>query len=846
MSNVKLAIIGNGMVGHRFTEELTDKAGAGQFDITVFCEEPRVAYDRVHLSSYFSHHTAEELSLVKPGFHEKHNITVLTNERVITVNRQEKVLHTNTGRTVHYDKLVIATGSYPWVPPIKGSDTRDCFVYRTIEDLNAVEACARRSRKGAVIGGGLLGLEAAGALKNLGIETHVIEFSPVLMAEQLDALGGEQLKQKIERMGVRVHTGKNTTEITASDNGESRKVLHFADGSSLETDFVVFSTGIRPRDRLARQCGLVVAERGGLVINDQCQTSDPDVYAIGECASWHGRTYGLVAPGYKMAQVAADHLLGQDNQFTGADMSAKLKLLGVDVGGIGNTHATDNGCHSYIYLDEANEIYKRLIVSDDNKYLLGAVLVGDTDDYGNLLQLALNRIELPENPDVLILPAHAGSKPAIGVESLPDSAQICSCFDVTKGDIIQAIHNGCQTVADIKAETKAGTGCGGCVPLITQVLNAELTNLGIEVNHHLCEHFAYSRQELYHLIRVEKISTFDELLARYGEGYGCEVCKPTIGSLLASCRNDYILRDDLVSLQDTNDNFLANMQKDGTYSVIPRSPGGEITPEGLLTIGKIAQEYHLYTKITGSQRIAMFGAQKQDLPAIWEKLIAAGFETGHAYAKALRMAKTCVGTAWCRFGVGDSTALGVELEHRYKGIRTPHKMKFGISGCTRECSEAQGKDIGIIATDKGWNLYVCGNGGMKPRHGDLLMADLDKETLISYIDRFMMFYIRTADKLSRTSTWLENLDGGIDYLRDVIVSDKLGLNAQLEQELAQLREKVICEWQETVNNPHARKRFSHFVNSPLPDPDVQMVSERLQHRPARPEERIAVTLIGEE
>lgn len=846
MSNVKLAIIGNGMVGHRFTEELTDKAGAGQFDITVFCEEPRVAYDRVHLSSYFSHHTAEELSLVKPGFHEKHNITVLTNERVITVNRQEKVLHTNTGRTVHYDKLVIATGSYPWVPPIKGSDTRDCFVYRTIEDLNAIEACARRSRKGVVIGGGLLGLEAAGALKNLGIETHVIEFSPVLMAEQLDALGGEQLKQKIERMGVRVHTGKNTTEITASDNGESRKVLHFADGSSLETDFVVFSTGIRPRDRLARQCGLAVAERGGLVINDQCQTSDPDVYAIGECASWHGRTYGLVAPGYKMAQVAADHLLGQDNQFTGADMSAKLKLLGVDVGGIGNTHATDNGCHSYIYLDEANEIYKRLIVSDDNKYLLGAVLVGDTDDYGNLLQLALNRIELPENPDVLILPAHAGSKPAIGVESLPDSAQICSCFDVTKGDIIQAIHNGCQTVADIKAETKAGTGCGGCVPLITQVLNAELTNLGIEVNHHLCEHFAYSRQELYHLIRVEKISTFDELLARYGEGYGCEVCKPTIGSLLASCRNDYILRDDLVSLQDTNDNFLANMQKDGTYSVIPRSPGGEITPEGLLTIGKIAQEYHLYTKITGSQRIAMFGAQKQDLPAIWEKLIAAGFETGHAYAKALRMAKTCVGTAWCRFGVGDSTALGVELEHRYKGIRTPHKMKFGISGCTRECSEAQGKDIGIIATDKGWNLYVCGNGGMKPRHGDLLMADLDKETLISYIDRFMMFYIRTADKLSRTSTWLENLDGGIDYLRDVIVSDKLGLNVQLEQELAQLREKVICEWQETVNNPHARKRFSHFVNSPLPDPDVQMVSERLQHRPARPEERIAVTLIGEE
>lgn len=841
--SIRLVIIGNGMVGHRLIEELVEKSAPGQFAITVFCEEPRVAYDRVHLSAYFSHHTAEELSLVRDGFYQKHNIEVLIGERALSINRQEKVVYSSSGRAVQYDKLVMATGSYPWVPPIKGASGQDCFVYRTIEDLNAIEACARRSKRGVVVGGGLLGLEAAGALKNLGVETHVIEFAPVLMAEQLDPMGGEQLRQKIERMGVRVHTSKNTQQII--DRPEGGKTLQFADGSELEVDFIVFSTGIRPQDKLAKQCELPLGQRGGVLINDRCQTADADIYAIGECAAWQNRVYGLVAPGYKMAQVTCDHLLGNDNAFTGADMSAKLKLLGVDVGGIGDAHGRTEGARSYVYLDENKEIYKRLVVSADNKTLLGAVLVGDTSDYGNLLQLMLNAIELPEHPDALILPGHAGSKPAIGVESLPETAQICSCFDVTKGDLISAIQNGCHTVAALKAETKAGTGCGGCVPLMTQVLNAELSRQGIEVNNHLCEHFSYSRQELYHLIRVEEIKTFEQLLAKHGSGYGCEVCKPTIGSLLASCWNDYVLKPQHTPLQDSNDNFLGNIQKDGTYSVIPRSAGGEITPEGLVAIGEIGRRYNLYTKITGSQRIALFGAQKDDLPAIWSQLIAAGFETGHAYAKALRMAKTCVGSSWCRFGVGDSVGLGVELENRYKGIRTPHKMKFGVSGCTRECAEAQGKDVGIIATEKGWNLYLCGNGGMKPRHADLLAADLDRETLIRYLDRFMMFYIRTADKLQRTSLWLGSLEGGIDYLRQVIIDDKLGLNAQLEEDIARLRANVVCEWQATLADANQLARFPHFINDTQRDPLVQVVAERDQHRPARPEERIPVTLLEE-
>ncbi|WP_318413204.1 nitrite reductase large subunit NirB [Photobacterium leiognathi] len=837
MSKVKLAIIGNGMVGHRYIEELIDRTEIDNYEITVFCEEPRVAYDRVHLSSYFSHHTADELSLVKQGLYEKHGINVLLGERAINVNREQKLILSNTGREIRYDKLIMATGSYPWVPPIKGSENKDCFVYRTIEDLKVIEATAKRSKSGVVIGGGLLGLEAAGALKALGVETHVIEFAPVLMAEQLDPQGGQQLRKKIEQLGVNVHTSKNTKEIIASGEN-ARNTLQFADGTSLEVDFIVFSTGIRPQDKLASQCGLETGMRGGIAVNNFCQTSDNDVYAIGECASWNNMFYGLVAPGYKMAQIAVGHLLGEEQQFEGADMSAKLKLLGVKVGSIGDANGRTENCKSYVYLNEQEEVYKRIIVSEDGKTLLGAVLVGDTADYGNLLQLALNNVELPENPDSLILPAHAGAaKPAMGVESLPESAVMCSCFDVTKGKIAAAVADGHTTLGEIKAVTKAGTGCGGCLPLITQVLNSELAKAGIEVNNHLCEHFAYSRQELFHLIRIEEIKSFDELLAKYGQGYGCEVCKPTVGSILASCWNDYVLTPQNTPLQDTNDIFLGNMQKDGTYSVIPRMAGGEVTPAGLLAVAQVANDYNLYTKITGAQRIGLFGAQKDDLPAIWKRLIEAGFETGQAYAKALRMAKTCVGSTWCRFGVQDSVGLGVELENRYKGIRTPHKMKFGVSGCTRECAEAQGKDLGIIATDAGWNMYVGGNGGMKPRHGDLLAADLDHDTLIKYVDRYLMFYVRTADKLQRTSTWLESLDGGVEYLRKVIVNDKLGINEQLEADIEKLISSYQCEWSNTLDNAHQLKRFSHFINSDKRDDNVVFVPSRDQHRPATNEEK---------
>jgi nitrite reductase (NADH) large subunit len=838
-----LVVIGNGMVGQNFLAGLVGSANYADFKVITFCEEPRPAYDRVHLSSFFSGKTAEDLSLVDPGFFECHDITVHIGDKAVAIDRQIKTVTSAKGLVIAYDKLVLATGSYPFVPPVPGHDRRQCFVYRTIEDLEAIAAAATSSRIGVVIGGGLLGLEAAKALTDLGLQTHVVEFAPRLMAVQLDEAGGAMLRHKIENLGVSVHTGKNTSIIT--DGEQCVHKMCFADGTELETDILLFSAGIRPRDELARECGLEMGPRGGIVINNQCKTSDPDIYAIGECALWNGMIYGLVAPGYAMARTAVADLTGADGSFTGADMSTKLKLMGVDVASIGDAHAKTQGAMVYTYQNGATEVYKRLVVSQDKKRLLGAVLVGDASGYGTLLQYSLNGIELPENPDALILPRRSDESVGLGADALPMSAQICSCYNVTKGDICQAVETGCTTVGALKSETKASTGCGGCAALLKSVLNAELAKQGFEVNTDICEHFAYTRQDLYNLIMVKQITTFDEILANYGKGRGCEICRPAVGSILASYWNDYILKKEHLGLQDTNDTFLANMQKDGTYSVVPRITGGEISPDMLIALGQVGKKYKLYTKITGGQRVDLFGARVDQLPLIWKDLIDAGFESGHAYGKSLRTVKSCVGSTWCRYGIDDSVSLAIELENRYKGLRSPHKLKFAVSGCTRECAEAQGKDVGVIATENGWNLYVCGNGGMKPRHADLFATGLDKATLIKTIDRFLIFYVRTADRLQRTSVWIENMEGGLDYLKSVIIDDKLGLCEQLELQMRHVIDTYQCEWKTTIEDEAKLKRFRHFINSDRPDDNVVFVEERGQLRPADDNERRHFKLVVE-
>jgi nitrite reductase (NADH) large subunit len=766
-------------------------------------------------------------------------MTLRLNDKVVAIDRERKLVRSVRYRDVPYDKLVLATGSIPFVPPIPGRDRPDCFVYRTIDDLEVIAAAARRARVGAVIGGGLLGLEAAKALKDLGLETHVVEFAPRLMAVQIDDVGARLLRGKIEALGVTVHTGKNTREIAAGT--ERRHRMAFADGSALETDIIVFSAGIRPQDELARRTRLAVGERGGVLVDNHCRTSDPDIYAVGECALWNGRVFGLVGPGYQMAEVAARHLAGEGGaEFAGADLSTKLKLMGVDVASIGDAHAATPGARSYVYCDEVGGSYKKLVVSSDGKRLLGGILVGDANDYGTLQQMMLNGLPLPPHPEELILPARAGGATSkLGVDLLPATASICSCNNVSKGGLCDAVAAGCTTVGALKKTTKAGTTCGGCGPLVKQILDAELKKRGVEVKNHLCEHFAYSRQQLFHLIRMGGLKSFEAAIAKHGRGRGCDICKPAVASILAACWNEMILKPKHAPLQDTNDHFLANMQKDGTYSVVPRVPGGEITPQKLIAIGEVAQKFGLYTKITGGQRIDLFGARVEQLPAIWKDLIDAGFESGHAYGKAVRTVKSCVGSTWCRYGVQDSVSMAIAVEHRYRGVRSPHKLKLAVSGCTRECAEAQSKDVGVIATEKGWSLYVCGNGGMKPRHADLLARDLDDATLIKYIDRFLMFYIRTADRLQRTSVWLENLEGGIDYVRSVVCDDSLGIGAELEADMQKLVDTYECEWKKAIEDPEIAKRFRHFVNSDRADDNVVFVSERGQIRPARDEERAA-------
>lgn len=830
-TNIRVVVVGNGMVGYKFCEKLIAKAKDIHFEITVFGEEPRPAYDRVHLSEYFAGKTAEDLTMAPLDWYFDNGIKLHLSDPITNIDREAKTVSSHHGLTIPYDYLILATGSAAFVPPIPGVEKDGVFVYRTIEDLDMMQAHAKKATKGAVIGGGLLGLEAAKALLDLGLEeTHVIEFAPRLMPRQIDQAGSDILKAKLETLGLKIHLNKNTQEIAG--NGVI-SAMNFIDGTKLEVDMLVISAGIKPRDEVARLSGLEVGSRGGIVVNDKLQTSDPSIFAIGECALHDHMIYGLVAPGYEMADIVATNLCNGTKEFKAFDMSTKLKLIGVDVASFGNAFISEPDCQTIVYENKSKGIYKRINISNDNQLLLGGILVGDAEQYNMLLQTTNNKLVLPKDPENLILGARGGEEEAgAGVMGLPDDALICSCEAVTKGQICHEVsENKVHSIDGLKKCTKAGTGCGGCVPMVKDLMLGTMKEQGIYVRNVVCEHFDYTRQELFDLVKINEIKSYEGVLDKFGKGDGCEVCKPAVASILASLWNDMILAKGNDIAQDSNDRFLANIQKGGTYSVVPRIPGGEITPDKLIVIGSVAKKYNLYTKITGGQRIDLFGAHLNDLPAIWEELIAAGFESGHAYGKALRTVKSCVGSTWCRFGLHDSVTFAVEVENRYKGIRAPHKFKGGVSGCVRECAEAQAKDFGIIATEKGWNLYVCGNGGAKPQHAQLIAGDISKEECVKYLDRFLMFYIKTAEPLTRTATWLNKMDGGITYLKNVVVNDSLGIAEELEAEMASLIGNYKCEWKEAIENDSIRQRFSHFVNAPeMKDPSVVFTPLRDQKR----------------
>lgn len=818
----KIIVIGNGMVGHQFCESLVENDLHNSDTVIVFGEEKRPAYDRVHLSSYFDEE-AEDLTLQSESWYAEHNIELHLGDPVISVDHRERIVKTASGKRETYDKLILATGSSAFIPPVNGILTTGVFAYRTIDDLEKIEAYSRKSKRAAVIGGGLLGLEAAKACIDLGLETTVIEMAPRLMPRQLDEAASDILVNSMNEIGAEVMTGVLTSEILG---GETVTGIAFKDGTQLDVDMIVVSAGITPNDGLGRQAGLEIGPRGGIIINDKLETSDPHIFAIGECALHKGMIYGLVAPGYDMARVMAANLAGGDKEFTGADMSTKLKLMGVDVASLGNPF-DDNPDNKIVeVLDEVTGVYKKMIVDPTGEKLLGAILVGDAEPYGALSLYVKGNKLLPEHPQSLIVKGGHGD--GLSLDSLEDGDVICSCNNVTFGDIRETIESGVHNMDDLKKITTAGTGCGGCLPMVKSILDNQLEKAGIEVDNSLCEHFKYTRQELLHIVKVKKHKTFAEVHDEYGSGDGCEVCKTQIAAMLSATWNEYILDQD--QIQETNDRFLGNIQRNGTYSVIPRSPGGELTPDQLITMGEVAKEYDLYTKLTGSQRVGLFGAHMEDLPAIWKKLNAVGLESGHAYAKGLRMVKSCVGDSWCRMGVGPSVNFAIELENRYKGMRTPHKLKGAVSGCTRECAEAMCKDFGLIATEHGWNLYVGGNGGTYPRHADLLAQDIDRETAIKYIDRYLMYYVRTAEKLHRTSTWIMNLNGGIDALKEVIIEDSLNICAELEAEMQRVVDAQHDEWKVTTEKPEQLKKFHHFANAEGKDP-VKNITVRGQTKP---------------
>ncbi|KAG1902240.1 uncharacterized protein F5891DRAFT_1025513 [Suillus fuscotomentosus] len=928
-------VVGLGMVGIAFIEKMLTLDEAKRYRLVTCGEESHLAYNRVALTDYFQHRSVEKLYLNQVEWYtqqDPEHFLFHTGERVTSLDTVAHSLTTSKGRNISYDYCVLATGSEstlpPYVSPVRAERAQGIFVYRNISDLDKILSYSEqehvRGGRAVVVGGGLIGLEAAKAVFDLETISEVVIINRQVfpLSRQLDGEGGEIVLRRIEAMGVRVLTRTSVKDIITSDGVLTG--LSLSDDRYLKAEIVIHAIGITPRDDLARQAGLKCVEKGGIVINDLLQTSAQDVYAIGECASWKDNTYGLIAPGVEMADILSFNFTQVETGLGGfkprvmnmPDLSTKLKLMGVDVASFGdyfadkrsargvltskvavaepltrdkaqkaidakptawqisplgstpsnrvkegevaiNTVTTqmkhgnrrtalDGPIECLTYRDPFSYVYKKYIFTADGKYLLGGMMVGDTSDYVKLVSLVKKKKELEEPPSKFII--GSGSKGPDDGADLDDDTQICSCHNVTKGCISESVKAGVTTLSDLKAKTKIGTGCGGCVPLATNIFKAEMKKAGHAVSNHLCPHFGMARQELFSIVKIRKLKTFPEIMEAAGvkkDSLGCEICKPAIGSILSSLYNELVIAPVHHANQDTNDKYLANIQRNGTFSVVPRVAGGEITPDKLIVLGKVANKYNLYTKITGGQRIDLFGANKQDLPDIWEELVAAGFESGHAYGKALRTVKSCVGTTWCRYGIGDSVGMAIHLEERYKGIRSPHKIKGGVSGCVRECAEAQSKDFGLIATDKGWNIFIAGNGGSNPRHATLFAKDVPPSKVVRILDRFLMYYIHTADKLMRTARWVEQFNGGIERLKAILLDDELGVCADLEREMGELIGSYADEWKAVVNDPARRRQFRQFVNTDERRPQTEVITERGQERPADWPKQLPPAKLGE-
>jgi len=804
----RLVVIGNGMAGARVVEEVLQRAPEG-FDITMFGAEPYGNYNRILLSNVLNRtQSASEIFINPLEWYERNRVTLHAGVKAVKIDRDRRVV---VGKTLDrkaiayavgdagatptppveapYDHVIIATGSRPFVPPMEGFGGPGTFLFRTIDDCERIADYAKDCKKAAVIGGGLLGLEAARGLLTHGVEVTVLEAAPQLMIAQLDADAGAILKKTMEGMGVKVLCEKITTHIVT----EGGRVTHLLlkDGSRLETDMVVVSAGIRPITEIASASGLTVDK--AIVTDDQMRTSDPDVFSLGECVQHRGKIYGLVDPIWEQAVVLADILTGKNPAaaYLGSRLGTKLKVMGVELASMGETKPAGPDDEVVVYREPRRGIYKKVILRDDK--VVGAILLGETETASTLMQFFRGGSKAPENrADLLFAPAEGASM--LQVLDMPEALQICNCNGVTKKQIVDAIRGGCGSVAKVGACTKAGTGCQSCKPIVAQLVDAYRDASAADASeHYYVPGVPMEKSQLVDAIRAKGIKSVSDVFAQLAGGKEDAASKVGLASLLKSLwPGEYVDERDARFI---NDRVHANIQKDGTFSVVPRIYAGVTTPAELRRIAEVAEKYQVpMVKFTGGQRIDLLGVKKADLPGMWQEL---GMPSGHAYTKSFRTCKSCVGTDFCRYGVGDSIALAQKIERRFQGIESPHKMKLATAGCPRNCSEAYVKDLGAVAIEGGlWEIYLGGAAGGSVRKGDLLCTVKTHDEVLKYMGRFMQYYREHGKYLERSYHFVERV--GIETLKRILIDDSLGICARLDADIQKAVDAYQDPWKEAT------------------------------------------------
>ena len=773
MQKQKLVLVGNGMAGVRTLEELL-KIAPDKYDITVFGSEPHPNYNRILLSPVLAgEQTVQDIIINGMDWYRENQIHLHLNKKITKIDRSKRIVFAEDGTSAEYDRLLLSTGSTPFILPVPGAELPGVVSFRDISDVDAMLDASSRYRHAVVIGGGLLGLEAANGLKLRGMDVTVVHISPWLMDRQLDEPAARLLQKNLEAKGLKFLLEKHTGALVPGESGRVGAVS-FKDGVSIPADLVVMAVGIRPNTELAESAGIYCNR--GIVVNDTLQTFDPRIYAVGECVSHRGVAYGLVAPLFEQAKVAANHLAEYGiGHYTGSLTSTKLKVTGIDLFSAGDYVGTE-GTESIVLSDPAGGNYKKIVLKDNK--VVGAVLYGDTMEGGWYFDLLREGTDVKDiRASLLFGQHHLGDSghgdPHFRVAAMSDSTEICGCNGVCKGDIVKAIRDKkLFTLDEVRAHTKASSSCGSCTGLVESLLavTAGGDYSTTPSKKPLCPCTEHSHDEVRETITRQGIKSIPDLMhfMEWKTPDGCNKCRPTLNYyLLCAWPSEYV--DDNQS-RFINERVHANIQKDGTYSVIPRIFGGDTSPRQLMAIARIAERWEVPTvKFTGGQRLDLLGIRKEQLPGIWKDLSEAGFVSGHAYGKAMRTVKTCVGSQWCRFGTQDSTAMGIKLEELTWGSWTPHKFKLAVSGCPRNCAEATIKDFGVVAVDSGWELHVGGNGGIKVRATDFLCHVKTEEEVLEYCAAFMQVYREDAHYLERTAPWVERR--GLAYIKERVVDD---------------------------------------------------------------------------